>query len=98
MAINTNISQELFSVLGLQLSKGLNNLDFDTIIHQCRNIVNNNFKIIDKNKSNNLIYFGKNKSQKSFSVLRLQFPQGLNNLDFDTIIHQCRNIVNSKKS
>ena len=32
-------SQELFSVLGLQLSKGLNILDSDVIIHQSRNIV-----------------------------------------------------------
>lgn len=34
-------SQELFSVLGLQLSKGFNNLDFDKIIHQSNNIVKN---------------------------------------------------------
>jgi len=27
-------------------------------------------------------------------VLRLQFPQGFNNLSFNTIIHQSRNIVN----
>lgn len=39
---NKQKSQELFSVLGLQLSKGLNSLDFDTIIHQSRNIVNEN--------------------------------------------------------
>ena len=32
-------SQELFSVLGLQLSKGLNILDSSVIIHQSRNIV-----------------------------------------------------------
>ena len=32
-------SQELFSVLGLQLSKGLNILDSDVIIHQSRDIV-----------------------------------------------------------
>ena len=38
--INNKKSQELFSVLGLQLSKGLNNLDFDTIIHQSNHIVN----------------------------------------------------------
>lgn len=37
--INKEKSQELFSVLGLQLSKGLNNLDSDIIIHQSRNIV-----------------------------------------------------------
>ncbi len=38
--INKNKSQMLFSVLGLQLSKGLNNIDFDIIIHKSRNIVN----------------------------------------------------------
>lgn len=32
-------SQELFSVLGLQLPQGFNNLDFDKIIHLSRNIV-----------------------------------------------------------
>lgn len=33
-------SQKLFSVLGLQLSQGFNNLDFDRILHQSNNIVN----------------------------------------------------------
>ena len=42
-----NKSQELFSVLSPQLTKGLNNLDFNIIIHQSRNIVNN--KIEKKN-------------------------------------------------
>lgn len=32
-------SQELFSVLGLQLPQGFNNFDFDKIIHQSENIV-----------------------------------------------------------
>lgn len=36
---NKEKSQELFSVLGLQLSKGLNILDSNIIIHQSRNIV-----------------------------------------------------------
>ena len=36
---NKEKSQELFSVLGLQLSKGLNILDSNLIIHQSRNIV-----------------------------------------------------------
>ena len=39
---NKQKSQELFSVLGLQLSQGFNNLDFDKIIHQSRNIVKEN--------------------------------------------------------
>lgn len=38
--INKQKSQELFSVLGLQLSEGLNNLDSNVIIHKSRNIVN----------------------------------------------------------
>ena len=38
---NKQKSQELFRVLGLQLSEGVNNLSFDTIIRQSRNIVNN---------------------------------------------------------
>lgn len=37
--INKQKSQELFSVLGLQSSQGLNILDSDVIIHQSRNIV-----------------------------------------------------------
>ena len=37
--IEKNKSQELFRVLGLQLSKGVNNLDSNTIIHQSHNIV-----------------------------------------------------------
>ena len=40
--IDKQKSQELFSVLGLEFSKGLNSLDFNTIIHQSRNIVNEN--------------------------------------------------------
>lgn len=39
---NKEKSQELFRVSGLQLPKCLNGLDFDTIIHQSRNIVNGN--------------------------------------------------------
>ena len=40
--IDKQKSQELFSVLGLEFSKGLNSLDFNTIIHQSHNIVNKN--------------------------------------------------------
>ncbi len=43
-------SQELFSLLGLQLPKGLNNLDPNIIIHQSRNIVNNHEQNISGNK------------------------------------------------
>lgn len=41
----------------------------------------------------NILYCNKEKSQELFRVLRLQFPQGVNNLDSDIIIHQSRNIV-----
>jgi hypothetical protein len=36
----------------------------------------------------------KQKSQALFSVLGLQFPKGLNNLDFNAIKYQSCNIVN----
>ena len=47
-------------------------------------------------KTDNFLYFDKDKSQELFSVLGLKFPKGLNNLDFNIIIHQSRNIVNPK--
>ena len=47
-------SQELFSVLGLQLSKGLNILDSSVIIHQSRNIVKGMQK---KNNAEQLSFF-----------------------------------------
>ena len=71
-------------MLGLPLSQGFNNLDFDKIIHPSRNIVNQK------------IVLQLTKSQELFSVLGLQSPQGFNNLDFDKIIHPGRNIVNQK--
>lgn len=40
-----------------------------------------------------LLFIDKEKSQELFRVLRLQFPQGVNHLDFNTIIHKSRNIV-----
>lgn len=42
---------------------------------------------------NNILFYNKEKSQELFRVLRLQFPQGVNNLDSNTIIHKSRNIV-----
>ena len=45
--------------------------------------------------SNQILFWDKQKSQELFSVLGLQLPQGLNNLDFNIIIHQSRNIVKS---
>ena len=46
--IEKNKSQELFRVLGLQLSKGVNNLDSNTIIHQSHNIVKGKQEIFQK--------------------------------------------------
>ena len=149
-----NKSQELFSVLGLQSSEGLNNLDYDIIIHQSRNIVNRenaeeiptvseikpagNFylpagekieyasgekakyrdnitairtlkniekekrtaafeeqKLLDKAlESDRLLFVDKNKSQEMFERWGEQYSELTNTLDYNTIIHQSRNIVN----
>lgn len=40
-----------------------------------------------------MIYCDKEKSQELFSVLQLQLPQGFNNLNFNVIIQQSKNIV-----
>ncbi len=42
-----------------------------------------------------LIYARKSKTLKLFSDIGLQLPERLNNLGFDKIIHQSRNLVNS---
>ena len=52
---NKQKSQELFRVLGLQLSEGVNNLSFDTIIHQSRNIVKGFDKTSDKKEEKNTV-------------------------------------------
>lgn len=49
-------------------------------------------KAIDENK---LLYWDKEKSQELYSVLRVQFPHGLYNLDSDTIIHKSQAFVNT---
>lgn len=79
--LNKNKSQELFSVLGLQLSEGFNNLDSNTIIHQSKNIV--------KGKTE--------KNQEMFERWGEQYSELTNNLDSDIIIHQSKNIVNTQK-
>lgn len=43
----------------------------------------------------NILFWDKKKSQDLFSVLGLQLPQGLNNLDSNVIIHKSTAIVNS---
>ena len=48
-------------------------------------------------KSNNILFWDKEKSQALFSCQRLQLPEAINNLDSGIIIHQSRNIVKSKK-
>ena len=60
---NKQKSQELFSVLGLQSSKGLNNLDPNIIIHQSRNIVNPFSEKISENSQE----ISENVSQSDFS-------------------------------
>lgn len=42
-----------------------------------------------------LIYANKNKTHNLYTQLRVQFPQALTNVSFDTIIRQSRNIVNT---
>lgn len=44
-----------------------------------------------------ILYWNKNKSQALFSVLQLQLPQGLNNLDSNIILHKSSNIVNGNE-
>ena len=43
----------------------------------------------------NILFWDKNKSQDLFSVLELQLPQGLKDLDSDIIIRKSTAIVNS---
>ena len=54
--------------------------NFETFINKCA-------------EEDKILFADKEKSQELFSVLRLQFPQGFNNLSFNTIIHPSRNIV-----
>lgn len=60
---NKQKSQALFSVLGLQSSKGLNSLDFDIIIHRSRNIVNENI-VEEKHTSEEQLSFDNINSDK----------------------------------
>jgi hypothetical protein len=60
---NKQKSQALFSVLGLQSSKGLNSLDFDIIIHRSRNIVNENI-VKEKHTSEEQLSFDNINSDK----------------------------------
>ena len=48
-------------------------------------------------KSNNILFWDKEKSQALFSCQRLQLPEAINNLDSNIIIHQSRNIVKGKR-
>ena len=48
-------------------------------------------------KSNNILFWDKEKSQALFSCQRLQLPEAINNLDSYIIIHQSRNIVKGKQ-
>lgn len=48
-------------------------------------------------EADNLLYWDKTKSQELFSCQGLQLPEAINTLDFNVIIHQSRNIVNTPK-
>ena len=48
-------------------------------------------------KSNNILFWDKEKTQALFSCPRRQFPEAINKLDFNIIIHQSRNIVKGKQ-
>lgn len=64
--------------------------NFMLSIYGRENIVNQlNNAVLEKK----LLYIDKNKSQELFRVLGLQLSQGVNNLDFNIIIHQSHNIV-----
>ena len=69
--------------------------NFITSMYGRANFGNHFNDVID---SKSLIYMNKEKSQELFRVLQLQLPQGVNNLNFDTIIHKSENAVNAKES
>ena len=101
-------SQELFSVLGLQSSQGLNALDSKEPIRHAAfidkqlalSVLNGSdistselFKVVKHYDNDFYINHSEQKSQELSSVLGLQSSQGLNILDSSVIIHQSRNIV-----
>ena len=66
------------------------NSNFITSVYGRENFVD----FIERNVDlDNILFYNKEKSQELFRVLRLQFPQGVNNLDSNIIIHKSRNIV-----
>lgn len=69
--------------------------NFITSMYGRANFENHFNDVID---SQSLIYINKEKSQDLFRVLQLQLPQGVNNLNFDTIIHKSENAVNARES
>ena len=66
------------------------NSNFITSIYGREGFANHFIDVINQDK---LLYLDKTRSQEMFRVLRLEFPQGVNSLDFNIIIHQSRNIV-----
>ena len=66
------------------------NSNFITSIYGREGFANHFIDVINQDK---LLYLDKTRSQEMFRVLRLEFPQGVNTLDFNIIIHQSRNIV-----
>lgn len=68
--------------------------NFITSVYAKDNIYNFISNEINEGK---VLYWNKNKSQALFSVLQLQLPQGLNNLDSNIILHKSSNIVNENQ-
>ena len=77
-------TQDMLNAARLYLPAGLSNLEYDTIIHQCKNIVNTHYPQNDKKRT-----------QETLKAARLYLPAELSNPEFDTIIHQSENIVNT---
>ena len=101
-------SQELSSVLRLQFSQGLNNLDSKepirliefteeqlvrSVLKGSNISISDLFKVVKHYDNDFYINHSEQKSQELFSVLGLQLSKGLNILDSSVIIHQSRNIV-----
>lgn len=77
-------TQDMLNAARLYLPAGLSNLEYDTIIHQSKNIVNTHYPQNDKKRT-----------QETLKAARLYLPAELSNPEFDTIIHQSENIVNT---
>lgn len=90
---NKQKSQELFSVLGLHLPKGLNDLDSNIIIHQSHNIVNSNSvnyeKIVESNtqaNSEQISFFNENTvNENSAEAVSKDIPSHTYHFDLNDV-------------